>query len=256
MKKKYSFYSLLIAIPVGLLILVGFSSGQTGNFSGSPSDGNTTCTACHSAGANLGGAPVLSGFPTTYVPGQQYNLTLAITGSSASKFGFNITSEETAGNTKIGRFGIGTGSQLRPAGVGLTHTTAGNTQNSWNFTWVAPATNVGNIQFYYATLQANNNGASSGDQMVAGTSLTTLGINYAALAKFTMFPTQVDNDLTIELQNAASGKLRIYNVAGALVQEQTIEKLERLALGNLKTGLYLVNITVEGSSQTERIFKN
>jgi hypothetical protein len=256
MKKKYSFYSLLTAIPVGLLILVGLSSGQTGNYSGSPSDGGANCTACHSAGANFGGTPVLSGFPATYVPGQQYNLTLAITGSSVNKFGFNITSEETASNTKIGRFANGTGSQLRPAGVGLTHTAAGNAQNSWNFTWVAPATNVGDIRFYYATMQANNNGASSGDHTVVGTSLTTLGINNAVLAKFTMFPTLVDNHLTIELQNADSGKLRIYNLTGALVQEQTIDRLERLALGTLKTGMYFVNITVGGSSQTERIFKN
>ncbi|MDP5101636.1 MAG: hypothetical protein NWQ09_09935, partial [Nonlabens sp.] len=63
MKNNYSFYSLLTAIPVGLLILLSFSSGQPGQFSGSPGDGNSTCTSCHAPGSTYGGTPTLLGVP-------------------------------------------------------------------------------------------------------------------------------------------------------------------------------------------------
>ncbi|MDP5101956.1 MAG: T9SS type A sorting domain-containing protein [Nonlabens sp.] len=255
MKNNYSFYSLLTAIPVGLLILLSFSSGQPGQFSGSPGDGNSTCTSCHAPGSTYGGVPTLTGVPSSYVPGQSYNLSLAINGSSRSKFGFNITAE-SGSNAKVGTWTAGAGTQLRSDAAGLTHTNAGNTSSTWNFTWVAPATNQGNVTFYFATIQANNAGGNSGDQTVAGSVRSTLGIDTAALAAFSMFPTQVDNDLNITLKNADAGQVRIYNLTGALVQEQAIAREERLSLVGLTTGMYLVNVTANGGTQTARIIKN
>lgn len=256
MKKNYSFYSLLAAIPLGLLILVGFTGGQPGQFAGSPGDGNANCTSCHAPGANFGGTPVLMGVPASYVPGQTYNLTLAINGSSRSKFGFNITAERAAGNAKVGAWTAGTGTQMRADGAGLTHTSAGTSSSSWNFTWVAPTTNQGNVTFYYSTIQANNAGGNNGDQWVGGNTMSTLGVANLELAQFKMYPTQVDNDLFIELENADNAQLNVYSLSGALVTTASINREDKISLTDLTSGMYLVKITVDGNTQTQRVIKN
>lgn len=257
MKKNYSFYSMLTAIPVGLLILVGFSGGQGGSFSGSPGDSGNTCTQCHApSGANFGGTPNLTGFPTNYVPGQTYNLTLAISGSSSSKFGFNLTAEQLSNNAKAGTWTAGTGSQLRNNGAtaGLTHTNAGPL-NTWNVAWTAPATNVGDVVFYFATVQANNNGANSGDQVVTGIARTLLSTTDIAKANFKLFPTQVTNDFTLRLENSDTGTLQVFNLNGTELLKQDIIKDNTIVLANYAQGIYFVKVTVDGRSATERIIK-
>lgn len=256
MKNKYSFYSLLTAIPLGLLVLVGFTSGQPGQFSGSPGDGNSNCTSCHAPGANHGGTPVLTGVPASYVPGQTYNLTLAINGSSRSKFGFNITAERAAGNAKVGTWTPGSGTQSRSDNGGLTHTAAGTSSSSWNLTWVAPATNQGNVTFYYSTIQANNASGNSGDQWIGGNTVSTLGVADVELAKFNMYPTQVENDLFIELENADKAQLTVYSLSGATVRTAAINREDKVSLADLTTGMYVVSVTVDGVTQTGRILKN
>ncbi len=254
MKKNYSFYSLLLSIPVGLLVLFAFTNGQPGQFSGSPGDGGNTCTTCHAPGSTYGGVPVLTGVPSSYIPGQSYNLSLSVVGSSRNKFGFNVTAENGT-NVKVGTWNAGTGTRLRTDAAGLTHDSSGSNTSTWNFTWTAPATNQGNVTFYFATLQANNNGANSGDQMVAGSVQSTLGTADVTLANFKLYPTTVVDNMTIALQNTDVALLRIYNLSGALVKEQSISAEEQLSLSNLKAGIYLINVTADGASKTERIIK-
>lgn len=254
MKKNYSFYSLLLTIPLGLALLFAFSGGQPGQFSGSPGDGNNNCTSCHAAGSTYGGVPVLTGVPSSYIPGQDYNLSLSITGSSRNKFGFNVTAENGT-NAKVGTWNAGTRTRLRSDGAGLTHDASGSNSSTWNFTWTAPATNQGDVTFYFATLQANNNGANSGDQMVAGSVQSTLGTADVTLANFKLFPTTVEDNMTILLQNTDVAQLRIYSLSGSLVKEQSITAREELSLSNLKSGVYLVNVMVDDAVKTERIIK-
>jgi hypothetical protein len=255
MKKNYSFYSLLTAIPVALLVLVGFTSGQGGNYSGSPGDNNATCTACHSAGANHGGSVSLNGVPSTYVDGTAYPLTLSINGSSVSKFGFNITAEDQNGN-KVGTWATGSGSQFRNGGssVGLTHSNA-NT-NSWSFSWTAPA-DVGPISFHYSTIQANGAGGNSGDQTLSGSTgqiLTTRDAVQTTL--FDIYPTIVNQELQIELGNASQAIAGIYNLSGQLVKNITIEGTqERIDVSDVASGVYLIQVSTGGLQQTQRFIK-
>ena len=50
MKKNYFFKTSLLMIPTMAFLLMSNSSGKSGAFSGSPGDGGTSCTACHSGG--------------------------------------------------------------------------------------------------------------------------------------------------------------------------------------------------------------
>lgn len=254
MKNNYSFYSILTAIPVALLVLVGFTGGQTGNFSGSPGDNNQNCTACHAPGANHGGSAALSGVPATYNANQAYNLNLAITGSSVSKFGFNITAEDDSGN-KIGTWTTGTGSQLRSGGSGLTHTAAGSSQNNWSFNWTAPASDVGAVTFYYAALQANGASGNSGDQVITGSSNAVLTTIDSKLSDFTLYPTQVMDKVSIALENASAAQIQVYNMQGNLVLESKIQDQNELDVSHLSSGIYITRVMVEDAVSVAKFVK-
>lgn len=255
MKKNYSFYSILMAIPVGLLILVSFTGGQGGNFSGSPGDGGANCTTCHAAGSTYGGTPALTNVPTAYAAGQVYNLNLAINGSSVSKFGFNITAEDASG-TKIGTWTPGAGTQLRNSGSGLTHTAAGTASSMWNFTWTAPASDQGPVTFYYSTLQANGNNANSGDHLITGQSATVLSNEEFANSFFKLYPTQVVDELNIELANSAEAAVSIYNMSGQQVLEARIEQQGQIPVSTLSRGVYLCMVTSNNGVDTRKFIKN
>ncbi len=257
MKKNYSFYSLLTAIPVALFLIVGFTGGQGGSFSGSPGDSNGSCTSCHSPGANHGGTPVLTGVPMDYTAGTSYNLTLSINGSSVSKFGFNITAEDQ-NNAKVGNWVAGTGSQSRNGGSGngLTHTSAGTSSSSWNFTWVAPNSNVGPVTFYYATNQANGAGGNSGDQIITGSSMSVLSNGTdLTISSFNMFPTEADDVININLNQFDNGQVEIYNMNGSLVKNVSLQQENELYVADLSAGIYIVNVSVNGTVTTERFIK-
>lgn len=257
MKKNYTFYSLLTAIPVAVFLIVGFTGGQGGNFSGSPGDSGSTCTSCHASGSNHGGSPILTGVPGDYQAGTTYNLTLSINGSSVNKFGFNITAEDQ-NNTKVGSWTAGTGSQLRSGGAvnGLTHTGAGSSSSSWSFSWTAPATNLGPVTFYYSTIQANNAGGNGGDQTIAASSSAVLssGIELTT-SSFILYPTQANDILNINLNQFSQGELSIYNMNGAVVQRATLQEENQINVTDLSAGIYLANVSVNGAVSTERFIK-
>lgn len=256
MKKNYSYYSLLMALPVALILLVGFTGGQGGNFSGSPGDNGSTCTACHAPGANHGGTVTLTGVPSDYTAGTTYSLTLSISGSSVSKFGFNITAEDQ-NDTKVGTWTAGTGSQLRNggAGNGLTHNASGSSSSSWTFSWTAPATDQGPVTFHYATIQANSASGNSGDQMISGSSQQVLSNGDISNTTFKLFPTVVQDELNVNLTTQNAGVATIYDMNGAMVSSMELTQENKLNLNDLTAGIYLLNVSVDGKTQTERFIK-
>ncbi len=145
----------------------GADIGKTG------APGEQNCTGCHSGtaqdGSNENNLTILddgSTPVTTYIPGAQYTVNLAMNSNPVKK-GFQATALSStnvmagsftaqAGNTSIN------GTTRKYAN----HTSASNTNTSapiWSWTWTAPATNVGDITFYVASNKTNNNGNTSGD---------------------------------------------------------------------------------------------
>lgn len=148
-----------------------FSSGGQSGLTGAPGEAN--CTQCHS-GSTLAGdtqntLTVLSGTTpvSEYVPGDTYSVTIALT-SSGSKVGFSSTSldgTDVKAGTLIGA-GIGGTQNFSAAGRDyVSHTSTSNTSGQWAFSWIAPATNVGDVTFYVASNLTNDNGSTSGDEI-------------------------------------------------------------------------------------------
>jgi len=167
MKPVYKLFFVLI-IPVAL-ILYANSSGSPGGKSGSPGDGNSTCTECHGGTATPQSGWITSNIPVEgYTPGQTYQITATGTFSGVVKFGFELTAETSTG-VKTGTFIItdAVRTKLVNANKAVTHTTAGNVPTgntcSWSMNWTAPATSVGQVRFYAAFNAANGNGNNTGD---------------------------------------------------------------------------------------------
>ena len=173
MKRIYSILTVL-ALPA-FLLLYSYTGGSPGGKTGSPGDGGSTCTACHSGTAQTQGGLISTNIPFTgYEPGQTYTITVSANLSGISKYGYELTAENASG-TKQGTFAITDPARTKTVngGKATTQTSGGTVANgnniSWSVDWTAPASGTGSITFYTALNATNSNGSTSGDQIYTST---------------------------------------------------------------------------------------
>ena len=120
------------------------------------------CTNCHSGTVNSGpGSFQLIGLPSTYKASSSYNLTLDITQSGQSRWGFQLKS--TAGQIVV----TDATHTYLSSNIYLNHNSAGTysgqTIGQWNFRWTAPSVASNTVKFYASGLAANGTGGTGGD---------------------------------------------------------------------------------------------
>jgi large repetitive protein len=176
-------------------IVFAFSFGPPASNTGAPGEFN--CSSCHIGSAiNTGGGSVaITGLPQSYEPGKQYNVTVTVSKSDRSRWGFQITALRDDNNSAAGTFRVTdsnrtqltTGSVSGGTRTYVQHTATGTQQGrqgsaSFDFAWTAPSSSVGSITFYAAGNAANNNGASSGDNIyTTSIKLTAMAANPAPI---------------------------------------------------------------------------
>jgi len=156
-----------------------FSSGPLASRTGAPALGSfpqeANCTICYAGTVNSGGGSLTITAPANYSPNQDVAVTITVNQTGRVLFGFQLTALNDQGQ-KAGAFVISSDGRTQivngSGGFGgreyIEHTFAGITspvanQNSWTFTWKAPAQSAGRVTFYAAGNAANANGANSGD---------------------------------------------------------------------------------------------
>jgi hypothetical protein len=148
------------------------SGGASPGMTGAPGEAN--CTQCHSGNTQMGTSENLltissGGVPVnSYMPGQQYTVTLSMA-SNPAKRGFQATAL-TPSNIMAGAFSEVAGNTSINGGVKryANHTSTSNTSASapsWTWTWTAPSAGTGTVTFYVATNKTNNNGNDNGDMI-------------------------------------------------------------------------------------------
>lgn len=158
---------------------VAFSSGPPPGYTRAPGEEPEACAECHLSPGDAGSGQISITAPSTYVPGQTYQITVTHTNPDPTRlrWGFQLTaldpSDEKAGelqNTSaLTRIITGAPSNNRQyiehtTSPGVDGTFAGQPGGaSWTFNWTAPPADVGVVTFYAAGNHANNNGSSSGD---------------------------------------------------------------------------------------------
>ena len=255
MKKHYFFKVLLLMIPISAISLMSYSGGIAGAYSGSPGDGGSSCTACHSGSANLGASASI----TTNIPSDGYELntdyTITVNStSSSSKLGFQLTAENGF-NTKVGSFIAGSGTRV--SGQRITQSTP-STSGDWSFTWKSPATNEGNVTFYTAVNATNGNGGTSGDQVVlANMSVGVLGISEARRLHFEMFPNPASENLTIQLPSGSkNASVVFYDYIGRMALTQKVSQTNnQINVQKLSSGVYIIKVLADGKIGTQKFVK-
>lgn len=173
------FAGLIIASTLGL----SYSTGVDDNKSGHPLDitipgTSGTCSDCHSGGTGTGSVS-LTGAPSSFTPGQTYNLTLTLTDNVAFEGGFQMVAVSgTSSNAQVGTFLNATSAPFTrltnnpPSRI--THSQRAPIVSgtvSWNFKWVAPTISPpGQVYFYFAANAVNDNGNTDGDSPRNGVS--------------------------------------------------------------------------------------
>ena len=137
-------------------LLFSYSSGPPSGYHGQ----YVTCTSCHSGSAISGvGHVSISGLPSSYTPGNTYNLILNLSASSARGYGFQMAVKDNSsfsGTLNTSHSGTRIDSNY------LEHTRRVS-DNAINFSWTAPSSNAGDVTFYLSALATGGSYGTSGD---------------------------------------------------------------------------------------------
>lgn len=175
------YVKLSIVVLAAVFAAYAFSNQKTEARSGGPdpgfanAPGENNCTACHTSFPldSGNGSMHILGVPDNYAPNQMVPITVKVKHSGALNFGFQLTALDDAGN-RVGTFVVTDPVQtqtiismldgrayVQQIFEGTVPTIPGEKQ--WTFTWQAPPTRVGRVNFYAAGNAANNNSNPSGD---------------------------------------------------------------------------------------------
>lgn len=249
------------------------SSGAPAGRTGAPGEQN--CTACHSGtvqsavGINSIVISDANGPVNSYEPDSVYTVTVSMV-SASPKNGFEIVSL-TSSNAQAGTVTITdathtkvvTGSASKKY---VTHKTAGNTLTSWSYSWKAPATNVGNITFYLATNETNNNGQENGDIIrLSNMSIgSTAGIKEnEAVADVSVGFSSNNNALNIQMDAMQNGQaaINLVDLNGKSVQFEELGAVSKgkngftvLLKNNIPSGIYIAHISLNNNFVTKKIY--
>ncbi len=152
--------------------LMAYSGGAPNGYAGDPPAMNN-CTACHSTfPVNSGdGTLSLAGLPETYVPESTYTLQVILQDPGQSRWGFELTVIDEAGNQGgvleavdgTVQISEGPGNQRDYAKQTSSGTFNGQSSATWSLRWTAPPAGTGPVTFYVAGNAANGNFSTSGD---------------------------------------------------------------------------------------------
>jgi hypothetical protein len=248
------------------------AAGSPGGKTGAP--GDATCTQCHSgtvqSGSGFNLVTLTSGGNTVsdYLPNTVYQVTVTMSTANA-KNGFEIVPLSPS-NTMAGTLSITDATTTKTiTAVGktrVTHKSAGTGLTSWSFNWTSPATNVGAVTFYLATNQTNSNSGSGGD--IIRTSQHVFGSLAGVKDQTNKVDTKITyasatNALTIQLDSKVNGSVFV-NVVDLSGKSVFTENLGTISAGEsslavrlnneLKSGVYMVNVSIDNNMTMKRIF--
>jgi hypothetical protein len=267
--------SLLFMLGMLLLDTTGTLSNPNGapaSNTGSPGDLSQTCarSGCHAGTASDRDGMISTDIPASgYVAGQTYTITVSITQSGISKWGFQLSPQTNAGSL-VGTLTLSDNTRTRFVGSGnkyVTHTTAGNSgasgTSSWNMSWTAPAAGTGDVTFYAAVMAANGNGNTSGD-LVFKDNLTISEDPTSALNKVEYvytpfaFPNPIEgNEITLNVPSKVN-VFQLFDLNGRLwleIPNSSKATSYVLDITKVPVGVYLLKMKSDTTEYMQRIIR-
>ena len=260
------------------LLALSYPYGAPAGFDGFENN----CQQCHSSFAlNSGSGSVAIetslGEGEGYAAGEPVTLTVTVdnttepaAGGSGRVNGFVLAVRDADGDP-VGEYDLGGASDVRFTQNDtdyVTHTTAGNEQDSWSFDWIPPAEMTPEaVTVYVSANAANGNGALSGDYVY--TAQLPLAIassgeerpDDGALTLGDVFPQPARDRAaaTVTLREAGEVSARLVDGRGRTVRtlagglRPAGETPLALDLRGLEAGTYFVVVETEGGRRTGRV---
>lgn len=274
---------LVLSTLISIVSLMAFSGGghetnSTGGapagFAGDPAASSATCRSCHSGPT----APTIPGIITSnippggYMPGTTYTITANFVRAGHSKFGFEISPQNTSGVQK-GTLANIIGTQLVGAGgkyiTHVTGSTSGSGSKTWNFKWTAPAIGLGPVTFYGAFNATNSSNTDLGDSIFKSTMVATEDPTAAIynlqenILSFTTFPNPAINNINVKLilLEQSSVEMDLFDINGNKVSnlfsetEMNGEVNKSLDISSYPKGIYFIRLNADGNSSLSKIVK-
>ncbi len=297
----------MVAIPA-IALLTSSTLDSNGKFINSGSPGENTCSAsnCHGAGngqLSTGGLPdnggpgslTITSNPAfvsgnQYVPNTVYHMTINVSETGKSLFGFDFEALDNSGNTNpftnnsVGTFSITDAAHTRkgqPAQIvngqpvfgrwNVTHQTNGGAfvnAASFNFDWKAPAS--GTVNLYASGNASNGDGLENAQDNVYTKTLqlTASGVGIASVKEdnlmLDVFPNPATDliMLRLNLPKENNVSIRLFSLDGKLVKTFADKKavpamyMDSFSTEGLAKGMYVLSIATETLNKTKRIVIN
>lgn len=243
-----------------------------GDHSGAP--GETDCSGCHASPVNPDVPDLyfaLDSNQLTYIPGKSYLVHLKINRAGHDKFGFVCTSLDSLHKAK-GTFELIDSVATRKFNSGsrkyVSHTPCGaDSKDSiyWTFRWTAPASNSGTLKIYMASLIADHDHTLAGDTTY--TRILTLRPNIPIKSidlldhqSVKVYPTILNQSLYVEFDNRFLGnvkQLSIRDITGLELESFSTkdQKITHSVINYLNSGIYFLQIKIDGSLRTYKLIK-
>jgi hypothetical protein len=264
MKKIYAaLFVLSLSFGANLLKpLHGNSSGGPTGSTGSPGDNNNNCAGCHSGTAASNKGSITTNIPAAgYEAGITYDITVNITESGRSDFGFSVTAE-TANGTKAGMFTSNTETQANGSGnAWATHRSnsrSGSGSRSWTTQWTAPTVGTGAVTFYACFNASNANGGTSGDLIyLANATISESTISGIFLSeqhhKTGFFP----NPASTQIQFFQTGMqwVKIFDISGKQMSAYLNLTSNTIDISTLPNGVYIMEYNNGTKTFSEKFVK-
>ncbi|MBI1766787.1 MAG: T9SS type A sorting domain-containing protein [Bacteroidetes bacterium] len=263
-----------ITLPVicATFLFVGYknlpepmSNGAPESSTAAPGERHCATSGCHATfPINSGNANVsiyIGSGTTHYEPGKKYPVSVSISSAGKMRFGFQLTVLKNSDNTPAGTISLTDTKRTQlQAGFGnfserkyITYTYEGTNATAtglgkWDFEWTAPETNEGDVSFYAAVIEANNDGTDDGDYAY------TRKISIAAPETFwKIFPTVSSSQFNVQSSELVIDLLKIYTSSGEIVYEKTNIEPGTLNLELSQSGIYFVSVSHDGKTEVQKI---
>jgi hypothetical protein len=277
MKKKVLVIVSAIAIAAGSIGYTGYSNSGGPPLGSSGAPGEQTCAGCHNitesddnSGAYNNQLTLNDSTPEFYRPGATYNVRLTINGPRSMR-GFQLTCIKSDG-TQAGSFTASTGTRIGTSSVSgssrqyISHN-ARLSGNSVNFTWTAPATDVGPVDFFVAGF--NGNSRSESEARVTKTLWNVFpaqvqSIKSANITNLNVYPNPITTSGKVSYTLLESSKVRInlFSLDGKVISDIATEtqdagkhELTFAIPAYVPSGTYFIQVKAGTKTAMHRVVK-
>jgi hypothetical protein len=260
----------ILLISQSLMIMK--KDGAAPGYTGSPGDSLKNCTACHGGVAVTVEDWITSDIPADgYVPGMTYTITATNKEFGATRFGFEISPQDTIGNL-MGSMAITDNVRTKLVGGTkyITYTengVEGVDSLSWSFKWTAPKS-IEDVTFY-GGFNSNFDGHKGGDQTFLSTltvkrnkALDIPEVSNLKAVKIYPNPTYDYIIVNLNVRTACNIVVDITDMNGKQVSLLMNNKVnsgtfnQQFEINTLAKGNYLVRINANGKVSAQRLSIN